>query len=159
MSVLRLLTCAFAHYRIRKYPNFKYFYDFVVMKASKVLCDPPVLPCQRQLPRRLEDVAPQHTFTSIEDHYRIDYFETIDHVKGELQRLFQQENFIFVKSVESLLVDSANGKSLSLPTRLKELYADIWTWIITNSSKNNSRYNQGNSLGSRELPMRLFVTF
>ena len=28
----------------------------------------------------------------------------------------------FVKSIESLLVDSENGKSLSLPTRLKKLY-------------------------------------
>ena len=41
---------------------------------------------------------------------------------GELQRQFQQENFILVKGIESLLVDSTNGKSLSLPTRLKELY-------------------------------------
>ena len=93
------------------------------MKVSKVLCDPPVLPHQRQLPKRLDDGASQHTFTAIEDHYRMDYFEAIHRVKGELQRPFQYGNFIFVKSIESLLVDRVNGKSLSLHTRLTRV---VW---------------------------------
>ena len=81
--------------RIRTDPNFKSIYDSVVVKVSKVLCDPPVLPCQRQLPRGLNDGAPQHTFTFIEDHYIKDYFEAIDCVKGELQRPFQQKKLLF----------------------------------------------------------------
>ena len=42
-------------------------------------------------------------------------------MKDELQRISAKTLF-FVESIESLLEDSANGKSLSLPTRLKELY-------------------------------------
>ena len=52
----------------------------------------------------------------------MDYFKAMDRVMGELQSRFQQENFILVKSIESWLVDSTNGKSLPLPSRLKELY-------------------------------------
>ena len=138
-----------------------------MVKASKVLCNPPVLPHQRQLPRGLDDGTPQHTFTSIVDHYRRGYFKAINCVKGELQRRFQQENLIFVKSIESLLVDSANGKSLSLsstelcgrdldmdklqihlkmiPDIIKATALDGIPWMVSQS---------------RKLPeFRLFVTF
>ena len=41
--------------------KFKTFHDSVVLKASQVLCDPPVLRRQRQIPRRLDDGTPNHS--------------------------------------------------------------------------------------------------
>ena len=56
--------------RNRTVLKFKSFYDSVVLKASQVFCDPPVLPHQRQIPRRLDGGMPQHTFSFVEEYYR-----------------------------------------------------------------------------------------
>ena len=85
-------------------------------------CDPPVLPRQRQIPRRIDDGIAQHIFTSVEDHYRKEYFEVIDAVHGDLQRRFLQKNFLFVRNLEQLLLNSANGKGFSLPQDFRTLY-------------------------------------
>ena len=106
--------------RIRTDVKFKAFYESVVMKASQLLCDPPVLPRQRRIPRRLDDGTPQHSTA----YYRKEYFEAIDNVKGDLHRRFQQDNFVFVRSIEALLTDSANGKTISISPKFKGLYGN-----------------------------------
>jgi hypothetical protein len=35
-------------------------------------CDPPVLPGQRQLPKRIDNGSQQHVFSSVEAYYRKD---------------------------------------------------------------------------------------
>ena len=60
-------------------------------------CNPPIFPRQRQIPRRIDDGIAQHVFTSVEDHYRKEYFEVIDAVHGELQRRFLQKNFYLLE--------------------------------------------------------------
>ena len=61
-------------------------------------------------------------FTSVEEYYRKDYFQAIDEVKGDLEKRFRQKNFLFVQSIENLLLDSANGKAFSLPEDISTLY-------------------------------------
>ncbi len=51
-----------------------------------------------------------------------EYFEAIDTVKGELRRTFHQENFLFIRSVEAMLINGANGRKMSLSPRFKKLY-------------------------------------
>ena len=46
-------TCAFGHLREFEQIQIKPFYDSVVVKVLKILRNPPALPHQRQLPRRL----------------------------------------------------------------------------------------------------------
>ena len=83
---------------------------------------PPVLPRQRRLPKRIDDGAPQHVFTAVEDLYRKEYFEAIDCVKGELERRFHKDNFLFVRSIEAMLMNSANGKPFNLTQKFKDIY-------------------------------------
>ena len=45
-------------------------------------------------------------------------------MKGKLHRRFQQENFLFVKCIEALLIDSAKGKAISLCPKFMELYGN-----------------------------------
>ena len=111
--------------RIRTDLKFKAFYDTVVQKASEVFCDSPVLPSQRQIPKRLDDGV-QYSFSSAKEYYRKEYFEAIDNVKGDLHTRFQQENFLFERSIEAFLMESANGKN-SLSPRFKKL----WEMILT----------------------------
>ncbi len=54
--------------------------------------------------------------------YRKEYFEVIDAVKGELERRFRQQNFLFAQTVEKLLLDSANGKSVAITEKIQEMY-------------------------------------
>ena len=102
---------------------FKSFFDVVQREASSKY-DPPVLPRQRRLPKRIDDGAPQHVFTAVtvEDLYRKEYIEAIDCVKGELERRFHQDNFLFVRSIEAMLINSADGKPFNLTQKFKDIY-------------------------------------
>ena len=84
----------------------------------------PVLPRQRQIPRRLDEGSSEHVFSFVEAYFRKDYFEALDSVKGELEKRFRQENFMFIRTIECILIDSANGKNVSVPTKVKSLYKD-----------------------------------
>ena len=70
--------------RNRTNEYFKSFFN-VIQREAASKCDPPVLPRQRQLPKRIDDGAPQHVFTVVEDLYRKLYFEAIDCVRENLK--------------------------------------------------------------------------
>ena len=44
-------------------------------------------------------------------------------VKGELERRFHQDNFLFVRSIEAVLISSANGRPFSLDEKFKDVYS------------------------------------
>ena len=81
-------------------------------------CDPPVLPRQRQLPRRINDGIAQHVFSSVEGYFCKEYFEAIDIVKGDLEKTFKQRNFLIVQKVEKLFIECANGRSFTIPQEI-----------------------------------------
>ena len=87
-------------------------------------CDPPVLPRRRKIPRRIDDGASPHVFTDVEDLYRKEYFQAIDCVKGELQRRFHQDNFLLVRNIETILINSANGNPCSFPETFKTTFGN-----------------------------------
>ena len=113
--------CIRALERIRTDEKFRSFFRGVREEANDK-CDPPVLPRRRRLPRRIDDGAPPHVFSDVEDLYRKEYFEAIDCVKGELERRFHQNNFLFVRDTEAMLISSANAKPYSLSDRFVEIY-------------------------------------
>ena len=104
--------CVCALERNRSDETFQSFFK----EEANGKCDPPVLPRKRRLPRGINDGAQQHHFSAAQ------YFEAIDCVKEELKRHFHQGNFLFIREVESMLINSANGKAFSIPLKLKELY-------------------------------------
>ena len=107
--------------RLRTEESFKSFFELVKKEASGI-CDEPVLPRQRQFPRRIDDGASQHVHASIDAYYRMEYFQAIDTVVGELENRFTQENFLVVRKIEDLLLNSANNKPVPLPEELCSLY-------------------------------------
>ena len=89
-------------------------------------CDSTFFPRQRQILRRLDSGPSKHVLTSVEEYFRKDYYEAIDCITGELKRCFCQDNFIVVQKIESLLLDSANGKDVSISPQINQIYeADI----------------------------------
>ena len=67
--------------------------------------------------------APQHRFKSVEDIYRKEYFDVIDSTIGSLERRFMQPHFNIVRNIEAVLMDSANGKAVTLTNEFVLLYA------------------------------------
>ena len=69
----------------------------------------PVLPRQRRMPTRLDDGAPCHQFISTQDYFRMQYFEALDLLMGEICRRFDRPSFVMLQEIEKLLTDSCNG--------------------------------------------------
>ena len=108
--------------RQQKDESFQLFYAGVV-EASTDLTQSPVLPRQRNLPRRYSDGAPNHQFQSPEEFIRKQYFEELDILLSELDRRFNQSTFDVLQEIESLLVQSCNGQIVQPSEELKKLYS------------------------------------
>ena len=102
--------------------KFKSFFDLVKTNADGKY-DPPIFPCQRNIPWRINDSEPQHKFKLVEDMFRKEYFDFIDSAVGGIERRFMQHNFLLVRNIEALLLDSANGK----PTTLSDDFVSLYT--------------------------------
>lgn len=100
---------------------FHAFYQSVVNGASDYTEDP-VLPRQRKVPKRVDDGAPSHAFSSAEDYYRQQYFEVLDILTEEMARRFDQATLSLLQDMERLLVDSCNGTSITPSSQFKEIY-------------------------------------
>ena len=59
---------------------------------------------------------------------------------GELQRCFRQQNFIFEETVEKLLLDSANGKPVTLTKKISRYVQRRYRYVITETSPSNASY-------------------
>ena len=116
-------VCIKALERNRTDEYFQSFFEKVKSEAANK-CDPPVLPRRRQIPKRIDDGASPHVFSNVEDLYRKEYFQAIDCVKGELERRFHQDNFLLVRNIETILINSANGKLCSFPETFKSTFGN-----------------------------------
>jgi hypothetical protein len=82
------------HYQsLRAEPKFERFYDDV-LELSTGLTDEPSLPRYRKRPRRLDEGVAPHRYLSPKERYRHTYFEVLELVKGEIERRFNQPDFI-----------------------------------------------------------------
>ena len=54
--------------------------------------------------------------------YRKGYFEVIDSLVGDLKNRFKQKNCIFLQKLETLLLDSANRRPVTLPKEIIDMY-------------------------------------
>ena len=101
---------------------FDAFYQATLMEARMYNLEP-VLPRQRRMPARLDDGAPCHQFTSTQDYCRMQYFEALDLLMGEICRRFDRPSFVMLQEIEKLLTDSCNGTKVELPCTFKNMYA------------------------------------
>lgn len=83
-----------------------------ILDSSSNLTEEPLLPRYRRIPRRIDEGAPPHRYSSPEERYHHAYFEAIDHVSGEISNRFEQSDVSTVCSIESLLIDSANDEEI-----------------------------------------------
>ena len=109
---------------LRTDAKYNAFYEEVI-HTSQGLTSEPTIPRQRKLPKRLDDGASPHAYLTLKDRFRHKYFETLELAVGETERRFNQEDIGVINSLESFLIDSANGNSASMPDNLETYLKDI----------------------------------
>ena len=119
------LTCATLT-SLRKHSEFAIFWSEVVKKQSEFDVDDPVLPRRRKAPARFEvGTGESHHPSSIEDHYRVQFFEALDLLIACIKDRFDQPGYRVYSKLETLLIDAANGVALNEVcfSEMMDLYA------------------------------------
>ncbi|XP_046571823.1 zinc finger MYM-type protein 1-like [Haliotis rubra] len=118
--------------KLRSTDTFSEFYKSVVDEAEDKT-DPPRLPRYRKRPKRLDDGSNTHTFPSVEDYCRQQYFEGLDIVSEQLKRRFSQKGFETAVEIEQLLLSAANGRNFQISSHIRELYKDDVDFVRLNT--------------------------
>ena len=128
-SVQEALSCAEVTRsyldRLRSDGSFKEFYALVVTEAQQYTEDPTV-PRYRRPPRRLEQGAAPHQFSSAEDYYRSFYFQALDLVSEQILTCFSQESMSIPKELEKILIKAANQQDnapVIIPDSIYTMYS------------------------------------
>ncbi|XP_046569596.1 zinc finger MYM-type protein 1-like [Haliotis rubra] len=117
--------------KLRSTDTFSEFYKSVVDEAEDKT-DPPRLPRYRKRPTSLDDGSNTHTFPSVEDYCRQQYFEGLGMVSEQLKRRFSQKGFETAVEIEQLLLSAANGRNFQISSHIRELYKDDVDFVRLN---------------------------
>ena len=100
-----------SHFKsLRDELKFNRYYEDIMQQSANVT-DEPVLPRYRKTPK---------------DRYRHLYFEALKLACGEVERRFEQPDFLIIENLETTLIKSANGdKIVPDESLLKYLEGDI----------------------------------
>ena len=109
--------------RQRKESSLDYFYRSVV-EESKDLTILLTVPRQKQIPVRIDDGAPNHHFSTPEEHYCKQYYEVHDLITNELERRYEQESFQILQEIEDLVIKSCSGTVIQPSEKLKKLCSE-----------------------------------
>ena len=95
---------------LREADKFTLFYEKVLLYQKKLEINPPALPRKRRAPWHLEvgSSLGDHP-SSIEDHYRVIYYEALDLVIQGITNQFDQPGYLVYRNLEELLVKSSTG--------------------------------------------------
>ena len=115
--------------RQRKDNSFEMFYSSVVSQANEYNISDPVLPRYRRPPKRIDDGAPPHHFTSAKEYFRVQYFEVIDLLKGEISKRFSEKSLAVPKTVEELLINACNSNSTDENICVPDIVANTYDFI------------------------------
>ena len=86
----------------------------------------PTVPRYRRPPRRLEQGAAPHQFSSAEDYYRSFYFQALDLVSEQILTRFSQESMSIPKELEKILIKAANQQDnapVIIPDSIYTMYS------------------------------------
>ena len=111
--------------RLRSEDSYKQFYSLTVKEAEEYTGEP-TLPRYRRPPKRLDEGAEPHRFTSPEEYFRSHYFYVLDLVDEEISRRFDQNSMFVPKELERLLIKAANledAAPIDIPEVIQSTYA------------------------------------
>ena len=98
---------------IRNDASFDLFWKKITALAEELDVDQPVLPHRRKAPRRLDDGSTPTFHVTVEDHYRVIYFEALDLVTSGIVDRYNQPGYKTYGKVQALLLKAAAAEPKS----------------------------------------------
>ena len=99
---------------LRNDANFDLFWQKITTSAEDLHVDKPALPRRRKVPRRLDDGSAPTLHKTVEDHYRVIYFEALDLITSCIEDRFNQHGYKTYANVQALLLKAAASAICSL---------------------------------------------
>ena len=92
---------------LRNDANFDLFWQKITASAEDLHVDKPALPRRRKVPRRLDDGSTPTLHKTVEDHYRVTYFEALDLITSCIEDRFNQPSYKTYANAQALLLKAA----------------------------------------------------
>ncbi len=93
---------------LRNDSSFDLFWKRTCTAGEKLNINDSTLPRRRKIPRRLDDRSEQSFPETVEQHYRIVYFEALDLIIACVFDRFDQPGYKTYSNVQNLLLKAAN---------------------------------------------------
>lgn len=139
---------------MRSEESFGLFFDLVDRFRELTGTQPPALPRKRRAPQRYEVGSGEGSHcTTVEDHYRLQYFEVLDIAIASItDRFNHQPGYAVYKRLEGLLVNAANGETYdqyfdSVTTFYKD---DFDRGLLSAQLQNLTTWFAGNTVSLKE---------
>ena len=92
---------------LRNDASFDLFWQKITGSAENLDVDKPALPRRRNAPRRLDDGSAPAFHVTVEDHYRVIYFEALDLITTCIEDRYNQPGYKTYGKVQALLLKAA----------------------------------------------------
>ena len=103
------------------------FFESLNKVIKRIGVDGHALPRKRNAPIRYDDGNGQSYHSpTVEEHYRVKYFEVIDLAINSIQYRFDQPGYRIYRNLEAVLLNAANEKDYSIElSEVVSLYKDV----------------------------------
>ena len=96
---------------IRQPEHFRSFYQCVLLQKQQLDIGSPCLPRKRRVPRHFQVGSSDGDFhSSVEDHYRVVYYEALDLVTTGITERLDQPGYKIYQNVEDLILKACQEK-------------------------------------------------
>ena len=95
---------------LRSDTNFHLYWKKTTDVAANLNVDEPALPCRRKAPCQFNEGSAPTFHETVEDHYRVIYFEALDLIVTCIENRFDQPDYKTYGKVETLLLKAAASK-------------------------------------------------
>ena len=92
---------------LRNDASFELFWQKVAISAADLPIDEPALPRRRKRPCRFDDGSAPTFHVTVEEHYRVIYFEALDFITHCIDERFNQPGYKTYTNIEALLLKAA----------------------------------------------------
>ena len=89
------------------------FWNQLISEVSQLDVEEPTLPQKPKMPKRLDEFASHHFYKTPKDLYRRTYFEAYDNIIQEIEKRFQQKDFLIYRNIQDIPLNAINGKNTS----------------------------------------------
>ena len=89
------------------------FWNELISEVLQLDVEEPTLPQKPKMPKHLDEFASHHFYKTPKDLYRRIYFEAYDNVIQEIEKRFQQKDFLIYRNIQDIPLNAINGKNTS----------------------------------------------